>query len=205
MDFVLASNNKKKLDELKRILLPLGVNVISAKDMGIDLHDIKETGMTFAENALIKAEFILKLTNLPSIGDDSGLMVDALGGEPGIYSARYAGPFASDSDRIKKLLFNMKNVKSEDRDAKFVCSICCLFPDGRKITANGECRGKIGFEPVGSNGFGYDPIFITKYGKTFAQLNSDEKDKTSHRGNALRILSDKLKKHEIEETVYDNK
>lgn len=193
MDFILASNNEKKLTELKRILLPLGINVINSKEAGVDLSDIEETGTTFEENAKIKARTFVDYTNMPSIGDDSGLMVDALNGEPGIYSARYAGDGAPESKRIEKLLYNLRDVKEENRTAKFVTAICCIFPDGKEITVRGECKGKIGFEPIGANGFGYDPVFITDSGKTFAQLTAEEKDKISHRGNALRKLKEALK------------
>ena len=132
-------------------------------------------------------------TGLAAIGDDSGLMVDALDGAPGIYSARYAGEGASNDARIAKLLDNLQGVPEEKRTAKFVSAICCVFPDGREVTVRGECHGRIGFAPMGENGFGYDPVFISESGKTFAQLTSAEKDKISHRGNALRKLRAALK------------
>lgn len=193
MNFIIATNNEKKLVELKRILDPFNINVITAKQANIDLSKVEETGKTFEENAKIKAISAMKLSGMPAIGDDSGLMVDALNGEPGIYSARYAGEGATDDQKISKLLSNMKDVKDDDRSAKFVCAICCVFPDGREITARGECFGKIGFEKHGENGFGYDPIFITQSGKTFAELNFKEKDEISHRGNALRRFEKELK------------
>lgn len=192
MDFILASNNAHKLEEIKRILLPLGINVIGAKEAGVDLADIKETGKTFEENARIKAKAFVEHTNMPSIGDDSGLMVDALNGEPGIYSARYAGEGAPAGKATEKVLNKLKNVDNEDRTATFVTAICCLFPDGREIVVHGECHGKVGYKPIGENGFGYDPIFITEDGRTFAQLTPEEKDKISHRGNALRKLKKAL-------------
>ena len=189
--YILASNNKHKLVELKRILEPLGINVVTARDMNIALDDVEETGTTFAENALIKAKAASLRTGLPALSDDSGLCVDALNGRPGIYSARYAGENATDADKINKLLSEMDSVKSEQRTAHFKCSICCYFPDGNIIESTGVCSGTIGFEPVGEGGFGYDPVFMVGE-KSFAQLTSEEKDKISHRGNALRNLKEKL-------------
>lgn len=188
MTFILASNNENKLAELRRILLPLGLNVISAKEATAGELEVEETGETFEENARLKALAFVEETGLAAIGDDSGLVVDALDGAPGIYSARYAGEGASNDARIAKLLDNLQGVPEEKRTAKFVSAICCVFPDGREVTVRGECHGRIGFAPVGENGFGYDPVFISESGKTFAQLTSAEKDKISHRGNALRKL-----------------
>ncbi len=188
MTFILASNNENKLAELRRILLPLGLNVISAKEATAGELEVEETGETFEENARLKAMAFMEETGLAAIGDDSGLMVDALDGAPGIYSARYAGEGAPNDARIAKLLANLQGVPEEKRTAKFVSAICCMFPDGREVTVRGECHGRIGFAPVGENGFGYDPVFISESGKTFAQLTSAEKDKISHRGNALRKL-----------------
>ncbi|XOQ49217.1 MAG: XTP/dITP diphosphatase [Eubacteriales bacterium] len=186
--FVLATHNQNKLKELERILAPLHISVSPAQ-----LEDVEETGRTFAENAYLKAEAACRKTGLPAVADDSGLMVDALNGAPGVYSARYAGAGASDMDRIEKLLDAMKGVPEQARKAKFVCSICCVFPDGTKITAEGECQGKIAFEPVGNGGFGYDPIFLVD-GKSFAQLSTQEKDQISHRGKALRAFAAELEK-----------
>ena len=188
MTFILASNNENKLAELRRILLPLGLNVISAKEATAGELEVEERGETFEENARLKAVAFMEETGLAAIGDDSGLMVDALDGAPGIYSARYAGEGAPNDARIAKLLDNLQGVPEEKRTAKFVSAICCVFPDGREVTVRGECHGRIGFAPVGENGFGYDPVFISESGKTFAQLTSAEKDKISHRGNALRKL-----------------
>lgn len=188
MTFILASNNENKLAELRRILLPLGLNVISAKEATAGELEVEETGETFEENARLKALAFVEETGLAAIGDDSGLVVDALDGAPGIYSARYAGEGAPNDARIAKLLDNLHDVPEEKRTAKFVSAICCVFPDGREVTVRGECHGRIGFEAVGENGFGYDPVFISESGKTFAQLTSAEKDKISHRGNALRKL-----------------
>lgn len=193
MTFILASNNKNKLAELRRILLPLGLNVISAKEATAGELEVEETGETFEENARLKALAFVEETGLAAIGDDSGLVVDALDGAPGIYSARYAGEGASNDARIAKLLDNLQGVPEEKRTAKFVSAICCVFPDGREVTVRGECHGRIGFAPMGENGFGYDPLFISESGKTFAQLTSAEKDKISHRGNALCKLRAALK------------
>ena len=190
--YIIASNNKKKAAELDRILNPLGISAVTAKSEGIDLGDVEETGETFAENAYIKAMSAFEKSGMPCVADDSGLMVDALDGEPGVYSARYAGENATDSDRIKKLLDNMKNVPAEKRTARFVCSVCCIIDKDTVITAEETCEGVIGFEPKGSSGFGYDPVFIYNGDKTFAQLASEEKDKVSHRGKALRSICKKL-------------
>ena len=141
MNFVIASNNEKKAAELERILKPLGVSVKTAAELGISLDDVEETGLTFKENAEIKADAALKKTGLPSIADDSGLMVDALGGRPGVYSARYAD---TDEDKINKLMGELAATGSENRTAHFACVICCAFPDGRKIFAYGKCDGNIG-------------------------------------------------------------
>ena len=191
MNFVIASNNEKKAAELERILKPLGVSVKTAAELGISLDDVEETGLTFKENAEIKADAALKKTGLPSIADDSGLMVDALGGRPGVYSARYAD---TDEDKINKLMGELAATGSENRTAHFACVICCAFPDGRKIFAYGQCDGNIGYAPRGNNGFGYDPIFFVEENKTFAELTDTQKDAMSHRGKALRELSELLRK-----------
>ena len=181
--FVIATHNQNKLKELQRILAPLKISVTTAQ-----LEEVEETGVTFAENAFLKAEAACRQTGMPAVADDSGLMVDALNGAPGVYSARYASEGASDMDRIQKLLVNLKNVPEEKRTAKFVCSICCVYPNGERIDVLGECRGKIAFEPQGNSGFGYDPVFLVN-GKSFAQLSAAEKDGISHRGNALKKLT----------------
>lgn len=191
--FVIATNNHKKLVELNRILLPLGINAVTAKEIGIDLCEVEETGTTFAENAYIKAKsaFDLLNGNYCVVADDSGLCVDYLDGAPGIYSARFAGENATDKQLIDKLLNELDGVKIEDRNAHFVCSICCILDDGTLITAEGYQHGYIGFEPMGDGGFGYDPVFMIK-DKSYAQLTPQQKDENSHRGNALRILKEKL-------------
>ncbi len=192
--FIIASNNKNKAAELDRILNPLGIKAVTAREAGVDLGDVEETGSTFAENALIKAKAAFEKTGVPCVADDSGLAVDALNGEPGVYSARYAGENATDEDRINRLLKNLEGVPEEKRTAHFVCSVCCIIDNDTVITAEGTCDGTIAKEPVGNDGFGYDPVFITDGNKSFAQLTPDEKDAVSHRGRALRQLYSKLSK-----------
>ncbi len=193
--FIIASNNPHKVEELDRILNPLGIKSVTAKDAGINLSEVEETGETFAENARLKAQAAYKISGMPAVADDSGLMVDALGGAPGVYSARYAGENATDADRISKLLTELKDVPENERTAAFVSSICCILDDGSMIEVSGRCNGKIAFEPVGEGGFGYDPVFVVADGRSFAQLTAEEKDKISHRGNALRALKVELEKY----------
>lgn len=191
MDFLIATHNMGKRDELQRILLPLGINVLVAEEAGISLTEAEETGATFEENAMIKALSALNDSNMPCIADDSGLEVDALGGRPGIYTARYGGEELSYPDKIKKLVEEMKDIPDEKRTARFVSAIACVFPDGRSLTVRGECEGKIGFVPYGNGGFGFDPIFYYN-GKSFAELSAQDKDAVSHRGNSLRKLCEAL-------------
>lgn len=197
--FVIASNNPKKVAELNRILNPMGITAKTAKELNVNLEDVEETGTTFIENARLKARAAHKLTGLPCIADDSGLMVDALNGAPGVYSARYSGEDATDEKNNQKLLKEMENVPDILRNAKFVCVICCVLEDGKEIIAHGECVGKIGYRLQGEGGFGYDPLFLTQGGRSYAQLTAEEKDKISHRGNAIRILKKQLEKHFMEE------
>ena len=192
MKFLIATNNNKKLDELKRILNPLNINVITLREAEIDISDVEENGNTFYENAFIKAKAGCEHSGIPTIADDSGLCVDALNGAPGIYSARYAGENATDSDKNSKLLQELSNVPAEQRTAHFTCSIVCVFPDGKEVCAEGFCNGTISQQPDGEGGFGYDPIFMYN-GVSFGKLSADEKDKVSHRGNALREFKNKLK------------
>lgn len=191
MNLFLATNNPKKLTEMQRILNPIGVNVITAKDLKITLSEVEETGSTFEENAELKARSAMLKTGLPSVADDSGLMVDFLNGEPGVYSARYAGEHGNDKKNNSLLLSKLNGVSEKNRSAHYVCAICCIFPNGVIITAKGECYGKIGFECLGNSGFGYDPLFIIN-GKSFGQYSDEEKDKISHRGKALRLFAKKL-------------
>lgn len=196
MIFARATNNKKKLAELERILGSMGHRVKSLDRLGIDI-EIEETGTTFEENALIKAKTIAKICNMPTISDDSGLEVDALGGRPGVYTARYAGEHASDDENIDKLLDSLKNVDKQDRTARFVSCICVYIPqDGgrdRHISCVGTCEGYIGFERQGEDGFGYDPVFMVGE-KSYAQMSAAEKDAISHRGKAMRMMAEKIKK-----------
>lgn len=189
MEFIIATHNQNKVLEFKRILEPLGVDVVSA-----DLPEVEETGKTFAENAYLKAVSACRATGKPSIADDSGLSVEALGGEPGVYTARYAGEGSTSEQGIAKLLNKLKDVPKGKRSAKFLCAICCVFPNGDILTAQGECPGSIAFAPCGTDGFGFDPVFLTGE-KTFAELPAEVKDKVSHRGKALRLFAEQLKKY----------
>lgn len=193
MRILIATHNKHKLSEMARILEPMGYEVVTDTDLDFTLTEAEENGSTFLENARIKAESGCKESGLPCIADDSGLCVDALGGEPGVFSARYSGEHGDDKGNNEKLLFNLKDVPDENRTARFVCAICVSFPDGSEITAEGACEGKIGYEYRGNNGFGYDPLFMVG-DKSFAELSAEEKDAISHRGNALKKLEKLLSK-----------
>lgn len=182
MKFVIATHNKGKIVEFKRILEPMGIEVVMA-----ELSEVEETGTTFAENAFIKAEAACKETGLPAVADDSGLCVDFLDGAPGIYSARFAEP----GKRRITLLEKLKDVPKEQRGAHFTSAVCCVFPNGDKIEAEGKCYGTIAFESRGENGFGYDSIF-EQDGITFGELDEGEKDKRSHRGFAFKEFEKKL-------------
>ena len=184
MKVILASKNPHKLTELSAILSQHGFEIALESEYGLDI-DVDETGTTFEENSLLKAEAVMKASGLSVLADDSGLMVDALDGAPGVYSARY-GHKSSDGERTAFLLENMKDVPDEKRTAKFVCVITCLWPDGRKIVARGECPGVITREVHGENGFGYDPVFyLPELGMTYAELPSEQKNAISHRARAL--------------------
>lgn len=191
MDFLIATHNMKKRDELQRILSPLGVHVLTADEAGVDLTDVEETGTTFEENALLKARSGCKEGKMPCIADDSGLCVDALDGAPGVYSARFAGEHGNDDKNNEKLLSLLSDVPPEKRTARFVSTVACVFPDGRELVVRGEREGKIGYEKRGENGFGYDPLFYVGE-RTFAEFTPEEKDAVSHRGNALRALTEAL-------------
>ena len=183
----------KKLAEMQRILSPLGINVVTAKMLGKEIPDVEENGTTFEENARIKAVSACEFMNMPAIADDSGLCVDYLDGAPGIFSARFSGGHGNDEENNDLLLEKLSGVPMEERTAYYVCAICCVFPGGKEITVRGECHGHIGFERDGSEGFGYDPLFIIN-GKAFGRYSAEEKDKISHRGNALRLLTKELEK-----------
>ncbi len=194
MNFIIATHNKKKLGEMERILAPLGINAVTAEQVGLTLTDAEETGETFEENAYIKAKSGCDESNMPCIADDSGLMVDALSGAPGVYSARFSGVHGDDEANIDKLLSLLKDVPEEERTARFKSAVCCIFPNGDVITVSGTCEGRIGFERKGNGGFGYDPVFMVG-DKSFAELSADEKDEISHRGNALNNLKAELEKY----------
>lgn len=191
MKLVFASNNKGKIKELNEILskkLP-DIEILSLDDIGYE-GDIIEDGETFADNAKIKASVPASLGYI-GIGDDSGLCVDYLNGEPGVYSARYSG--LGNEGNIEKLLKNLDGVPAEKRTAHFTCSICCVFPDGRTVTAEGRADGVILEECKGQGGFGYDPVFyFPSLGKTFAEISQEEKNKVSHRANALKEFAEKI-------------
>lgn len=199
-----ASNNAGKLKELRRILERMGHEVKSLRDLGIDL-DPEETGTTFAENARIKAEAFCQASGLPTVADDSGLCVDALNGAPGVYSARYAGHHGDDAANNAKLLHEMQDVPADKRAARFVSAVCFLLPDGRELLVEGECPGTVAFTETGTNGFGYDPLFVPdRVGlpdgttaentarRSYAELADAEKDAISHRGRAMEKLGAEL-------------
>lgn len=187
MKIIIATHNKHKLQEMSRILSPMGYEVVTDRDLGIELTDAEENGETFLDNARIKAESGCRESGLPCIADDSGLCVDALGGAPGVFSARYSGVHGDDDGNNRKLLKELEGVPTEKRTAYFACAICVSFPDGSEITATGKCEGYIGYEKKGENGFGYDPLFMVGE-RSLAEMTAEEKDAISHRGNALKEL-----------------
>lgn len=193
MKILIATHNAHKKAELQRILSPLGVEIVTDRDLGIELTDVEETGTTFEENSFLKSESGCKESGIPCIADDSGLSVDCLDGAPGVYSARYSGEHGNDEKNIDKLLDEMKDVPDNQRTARFVCAATCVFPDGRKISVRGECEGTIAYERHGNGGFGYDPIFMVG-DKSFGETSPEEKDRLSHRGKALRKLFTELEK-----------
>lgn len=197
MKIILASNNKNKIAELKQILSPLGYEVISQSEAGVNI-EVEETGTTFEENSMIKAKAVYEISKMAVIADDSGLEVDYLDKAPGVYSHRYAGENATDKDRCKKILSELDGVPDEKRTARFVCVISYIDSNGNASVLRGECEGIIGREMKGDNGFGYDPIFMIG-DKSFAEISSEEKNKISHRANALKKLTEKLKGEK-----YDN-
>ena len=194
MKVVLASKNPHKLVEISKITEKIGFELVLQSQLGIDL-DVEETGTTFEENSFLKADAVMRATGLPALADDSGIAVDALNGEPGIYSARYGFDDSLDDwGRLQLLLKNTQSVPDGQRQAQFVCVITLVFPDGRVIQARGEVHGELLRAPAGSGGFGYDPIFYyPPFGKTLAEATSEEKNQVSHRAVALRELQRKLK------------
>ena len=186
---IAASSNAHKIKEIQAIMDKFGIKVISRDEAGVPEFEITEDGETFEENSYKKAYEIMKATGKTTIADDSGLMVDYLGGAPGVYSARFAGEEHNDAKNNEKLLRLLKNVTGDDRKAKFVSVITLVYPDGKTLVARGECQGRIIGAPTGENGFGYDPLFVPDgCNKTFAQLTEEEKNAISHRARALEKL-----------------
>lgn len=194
MKVFIATKNHHKLTELERILVPMGFEVLSENDLDKPLPEVDETGTSYEENALLKAHSGLRVTGLITVADDSGLSVDYLDGAPGLYSARYSGMGASYASNNEKLLAALDGVPYEKRTATFVSAIACAFPDGREFTVRGECKGFVAEECHGDGGFGYDPLFICDAG-CYAEMMPEEKDRVSHRGNALRAFKEELKKY----------
>ena len=192
MKIIFATGNKAKLREVREIVADLGIEVVSMKDAGIDV-EIIEDGKTFAENALIKARTVCAACGEVTMSDDSGLVIDALNGEPGILSARYMGEDTSYHVKNMNLVGRLEGVPEKDRTARFVCAIACVFPDGRELTCQETFEGIVGYEEKGENGFGYDPIFyLPEKGCYSAELAPEEKNAVSHRGKALRAMRRKL-------------
>lgn len=190
MKLIIASNNKDKIKEIKEILSSHFDEIVSIKEAGIQ-HETIEDGTTFMQNAIKKAKEICEISGCASLADDSGICVDALGGEPGIYSARYSGEHGNDEMNNQLILKKLEG--KSDRKAHYTCAMALFFPDGKSITTEGYWHGKVAHEPKGTNGFGYDPLFIPDgFGCTSAELTPDEKNDISHRRNALNLLLEKL-------------
>jgi len=194
MRVVLASKNKHKLEEISKITEKFDIELVLQSELGVDI-DVEETGTTFEENSLLKARSVMEATGLPALADDSGIAVDALNGEPGVYSARYGFDESLDDwGRLQLLLKNTEHVPDGQRQAQFVCVISFVTPDGKVIQARGEIHGELTRKPAGENGFGYDPIFYyPPLGKTTAELSPEEKNAVSHRANALKLFYEKMK------------
>lgn len=191
MKLVLATNNEGKVREFARILEPLGIEVMTQKQAGVHVSP-EENGTTFAENARIKAMAVYEATGLPTVADDSGLCIDAMNGEPGVYSARYYGEDTPYEEKNRRIIESLKGVEEEKRTARFVAHITCVLSKDEILDCEGVCEGTIGHKPAGDGGFGYDPIFYVG-DKSFAELDGEAKDKVSHRGKALEKLYQKLK------------
>ena len=189
---IFATGNEGKMREVRMILGDLGAEILSLKEAGVQA-EAEENGTTFEENAVIKAKEIMEKTGALVLADDSGLEVDALNGEPGIYSARYMGHETSYHIKNKNLIERLEGKTGEERSARFVCAIAACFPDGRVLTTRGTMEGQIGYEEKGENGFGYDPIFyLPEYQCYSGELPLEEKNKLSHRGKALRLMKEQL-------------
>ena len=191
MKLVLATNNEGKVREFARILEPLGIEVMTQKQAGVHVSP-EENGTTFAENAHIKAMAVYEATGLPTVADDSGLCIDAMNGEPGVYSARYYGEDTPYEEKNRRIIESLNGVAEEKRTARFVAHITCVLSKDEILDCEGVCEGTIGHKPAGDGGFGYDPIFYVG-DKSFAELDGEAKDKVSHRGKALEKLYQKLK------------
>ena len=192
-ELVLATRNAGKIAEVQRLVSAHAPHITLRSVADFNLDDVEETGSTFEENALLKAETIARQTGLPSLADDSGIAIDALGGAPGVYSARWSGTHGDDAANIEKVLRELKEVPDHKRGAQFVCVIALALPDGRSMTVRGEVAGVVRHEPVGEYGFGYDPIFQPLgFTVTTAQMDPEKKDSISHRGKALREIAPKI-------------
>ena len=194
MKIIFATGNENKLREIRQITENMGIEIVSMKDAGY-YTEVEETGTTFEENAYLKASAIAKKCNLPTLADDSGLEIDYLNKEPGIYSSRFMGEDTPHSVKNAELLRRMEGVPDEKRAARFVCAICFVRPDGSSETVRATMEGRVAYKSAGKNGFGYDPIFfLPERGCTSAELSPEEKNKISHRGKALRMMRDILEK-----------
>lgn len=193
---VFATGNAGKVKEIRMIMADTGMEVVSMKEAGISV-EIDENGNSYEENAMIKARAVAACTDDIVMADDSGLEVDALGKEPGIHSARYLGEDTPYSIKNAEIIRRLEGVADEDRTARFVCAIAAILPDGRELTTRAVIEGRIGYEEKGENGFGFDPIFyVPAFGKTTAELTEEEKNQVSHRGKALELMKEELRKHE---------
>lgn len=203
MKIVLASHNQGKVKEMGAILAKYGVELVLQSELGVNI-EVEETGVTFRENALLKAHAVAKATGMPAIADDSGLMVDALNGAPGVYTARYGGEGLTDEQRYRLLLSSLSG--QTNRVAHFYSCIACVFPTGEVLTAQGVCDGTIAFAPMGQDGFGYDPVFfVPELRKTFAQMTAEEKNTISHRAKALAAFRNEFEKYCREKNINVNK
>lgn len=192
---VFASNNDGKIKEIREILKDFDAQILTMKEAGADI-EIEENGTTFEENALIKARAVMQITGEITMADDSGLEIDYLNGEPGVYSARYMGHDTPYDIKNNAIIERMKNASGNDRSARFVCAIAAVFPDGKEFVEKGTMEGVIGEKPMGENGFGYDPIlFLPQYNKSSAQLTPEEKNRISHRGEALSKMKAAIEKY----------
>ncbi|CQR48060.1 Non-canonical purine NTP pyrophosphatase [Paraliobacillus sp. PM-2] len=191
---LIATKNKGKVQDFRHLFDKYDIEILSLLDLEKPIKDVEETGTTFEENAILKAETIAKSLSMPVLADDSGLEIDYLDGRPGVYSARYAGLDKNDKDNLHKVLTELKDVPDESRSARFVCVLAVARPGAETITKRGTCEGTITHQPIGENGFGYDPIFQPiKMEKTMAELSASEKNTISHRGNALKKLESWVK------------